>query len=143
VTVAVNCALPCPLSTVTDAGTLTFALPSDIATNTLPAAVPASVTVQVALPAALNIFGAQLRPDNPAGAARLTDAVRLTPFIDAETVTVWLTPIAPAVIVKDAALEPSATVTLPGVVNCALSSDSVTVEVPLEGLSRFTVQVAL
>ena len=87
-TVAPNCALLCPADTVTDAGTVTFALPSDTVTSVLAATADTNVTVHVALPAALKLFGAQLSPDSPAGATRLTCVVRATPFKFAVTVAV-------------------------------------------------------
>ena len=91
------------------------------------------------------VDGAQFTLVNDAGAA---GAVRFTladwvPLSDAETVAVWLTLIAVEVTVNDALLAPLPMATLAGVDNCALSSERVTVEVPVDTLSSVTVQVAL
>ena len=142
ITVATNCALPWPARTVTETGATTFALPLDNTTTVFEAAADTSVTVHVAFPAALKLLGAQLNPDRPAGATRLTCAVLVTPFKLAVTVAVWLDAITPAVTVKLALLAPTPIVTLPGVVSCALSSESVTVEALTAALSNTTVHVA-
>ncbi len=62
---------------------------------------------------------------------------------DAQTVAVWLTLIAVEVTVKVALLAPLPIATFTGVDNCELSSERVTVDVPVDALSRVTVQVAL
>ncbi len=90
VTLAVNCALLCPAPTVTDPGTLTFALLSERATTDPKTLAAERVTVQVAVPALLNVFGEQPNELKAAGAGatRFTDAVRVTPLRLAVTIAV-------------------------------------------------------
>ncbi len=58
--------------------------------------------MQADVPAAVNVEGEQLRPDNPAAAARLIEVLRVTPLSEAVTVVDWLTAIEPAVTLNDA-----------------------------------------
>ncbi|MEI9813417.1 MAG: hypothetical protein WDO18_12585 [Acidobacteriota bacterium] len=99
-TVAANCALDCPLCTVTEAGTLTLPLLSDNPTDVFEPAADDKLTVHVALPLALKLLGLQLTPLSAAGATKVTCDVRFTPFSVAVTVAVLPVVIVPAVAVK-------------------------------------------
>jgi hypothetical protein len=88
VTDAANWALLCPVSTVTEPGTVTLALPSERPTVVFEVAAEANDTVQVAVPAAVKLLGAQVKFESPAGAIKFTWAVRETPFKLAVTVAV-------------------------------------------------------
>lgn len=123
-TEAENCALLCPVGTVTDPGTETLALLSESVTVALAAAAAVKLTVQVDVPAALKVFGEHDRELSTlgAGAAKPICELRVTPFKLAVTVAVCPEAMLPAVTVKFALLAPAPTFTLAGVVKVALSS---------------------
>jgi hypothetical protein len=102
VTFAENCALVCPLRTVTLPWTVTCALPSDRVTLVFDDAAAVSATVQVDVPAALKELGEQLSVLSAAGAGatRVMFAVRFTPFKVPVTVAVSPVEIVPAVTVN-------------------------------------------
>jgi hypothetical protein len=142
VTDAANCALLCPENTVTEPGTVTLALLSERLTVVFEVAAAAKDTVQVALPAVVKLVGAQVKIESPAGATRLSGAVRVTPLSATVTVAVWLEPMVPADAVNEPLEPPLAMARVEGVVNDPLLFETLRVEVPVEALSRVAVQVA-
>lgn len=80
----------CPDSTVTEPGTVTFALLSESSTGVFAGAAADNTMVQAALPAVLNVSEVQLKRLRltAAGAVRPICAVRTTPFRLAVTVAV-------------------------------------------------------
>jgi hypothetical protein len=117
VTVAVNCALDWPLSTVTFTGVVTFELLSDRPIVVFDEAFPFRVTVHVEFPAALKALGVQLSPLRPAGGTRAICALFVTPFKEPLTDAVSLTVTVPVETVNGAVDEPLGIVTLAGVFN--------------------------
>jgi hypothetical protein len=142
VMVAVNPAEDCPAATVTEAGVLTLALESLIATSVLDGAGATSVSEQAAVPADEKALGPQLRPERPAGATRFSDAVRVTPLNEAVRVTVWLAEMAAAFTLKDPLEAPLGMLTAAGTDNTALPPARAIVAVPVAAFDRTTVQAA-
>jgi hypothetical protein len=140
--VALNVAVVVPEATVTEAGTVSEALPLDSVTLDPPTgAVWVRVTVQV--PTALwpRLAGLQATPDTRTGATRPTVAVcELLPSV-AVTVALRLLAIeAAAVALNVAVVAPEATVTDAGTVSEALLLASVTLDPPA-GAVWFSVTV--
>ena len=97
------------------AGTVTLALLLDSPTVTPPEGAGAdNVTVQVELPGAFTVPGAQLRLLGTTVTVRLTLVDWLWPFRVAVTVAVWLLATVPLVAVNVALFCPAAIVTLAG-----------------------------
>jgi hypothetical protein len=140
--VAVNVPLLDPALIVRLAGTLnTLRLLDRLIVRGLVAAF-VRVMVQVVFWEVSNVVGAQLIPDNCAGATKFNVKLSDTPF--AETVITAVSSIVTAatVAVNPALPAPAGTVTLPGTVTLALLSASATAKPPLAaGLFNETVQL--
>ena len=119
--VAVNTALAAPEATVTEAGTVTFALLLDRLTGSPPTeAAAVNFTVQLLVPAPVSDAGLQLIPLNASAAFTVTAAVAVAPDALAVTVTLCNVEALPAVAVNVALVAPEATVTEAGTVSAAL-----------------------
>ena len=140
-TVAVNVALLSPEPILTLPGTVTLALLLESVTFTALEAAAVKVAVQVEVPGAFTVAGEQVKLLNTEAAARLMVACWLWPFRVAVTLALWLLLTVPEAAVKVALLWPSATVTLAGTVNNALSLASETLAALRAALFNVTVQV--
>ncbi len=129
----VKLAVPEPLETVTEPGTVNAAALLESVTDAPP--VPAvfnNVTTQVDVPPELRLVGAHA---NELKAGAMDTSARVCvwelPFSEAVMTAVWSAEIAPAVAVKLADIAPDATFTEAGTVRAAALLDRVTV-IPLE-----------
>jgi len=116
-----------PAATVTEDGTVSAELSSEIATACPPVgAEEVNVTVQLEVPGPITQAGLQVRPLNwgVAGAVTVTVAVLDEPLAVAVTVTVVLLVTLPAVAEKFADVLPAGTVTEDGTVSAELLSES-------------------
>src|SRR5579864_4350993 len=106
--VALKVVLLCPALIVALPGTVTLALLLERATVNPPAAAAAvKLTVQVVVPGAFTVPGAQLRLLSWTAAARLSVADCVTPFKEAVTIAFWLLLTVPAVAENVALLWPA------------------------------------
>src|ERR1035438_8876393 len=146
--VAVNVAKVCPAATVTLEGTVTNTLLLDSETVVPPVgAVPLMVTVQLAVPGPVTVFGVQLRLVTCSccvGGDTLSPVVAVLPFSPAVSVALTVVVVVPAVAVNVAKVCPAVTNTLAGTVNFALLLDSETVVPPVGAVPLMvTVQLAV
>ncbi len=143
VTVVVNCALVCPATMVTDPGVVTLALLSAMATSVFAAAGAVRDAVQVVPAGDVNVLGEHASELSTlgAGATRLTDVDRVTPFNTAVIVAVWFDAMEPAVTLKGVLLAPAPTVTFAGAGRLALLLDVETVTAPAVALLKKMVQI--
>lgn len=122
---------------------MTFALFADRLTTVSDDAAEARLTVQVELPGALKVFGAQLkplRPESPVGETRLICVDCVSPFRLPVTVTVSLVVIVPVETLNNPVVCPFGIVTFGGVVNCDELSESVTSMEPTAAAFNVAVQ---
>ena len=142
--VALNVPLLDPALIVILPGTLNCPVLLESVTTAAPPAAFVSVTVQVEACPLPSAAGVQLNPANCAGASRFSVKVRVEPPPAAVITAVWSLLTEPTVAVNCALDEPEATVTLPGTVTFALSSDRLTANPPAPAaLLNVTVQVEL
>ena len=128
---AVNVALVPPAAILTDAGTVSKALPLDSVTVVPPAsAAPDNPTVQVLAADEANDVGEQASEDTVIGASREMVAVCEELPAVAVTTALWLLGMAPAVAVNVALVPPAAILTDAGTVSKALPLERVTVVPP-------------
>jgi hypothetical protein len=132
--VAVKFAVVAPAATVADAGTVSAALLSEIATAVPPAGADCDmVTVQVEVLPESTVVGVHCSAVKlivVVDGVIVTEAVAELPFRVAVTVTAWLVVTVPAVAVKFAVVAPAATVADAGTVSAALLSEIVTAVPP-------------
>jgi hypothetical protein len=143
---AVKVALDVPVPIVTDAGTVTAALPLDRLTLAGLSAALVRFTVQVELPGGVNVLGIHVRPESTGAAAvfRVRVAVLDVPFqVAVRTTEVFALTAAAALAVKVALDVPVPIVTDAGTVTAALPLDRLTLAGLSAALVRFTVQVEL
>ena len=141
---AVKVALDVPVPTVTDAGTVTAALPLDRLTLTALVVTFVRLTVQAELPGGVNVPGEHVRLPSTggAGALRVRVAVFDVPFqVAVSTTEVFVLTAAAAVAVNVALEAPVPMVTDAGTVTAALPLDRLTLAGLSAALVRLTVQV--
>jgi hypothetical protein len=139
--VAVKVPVVAEAATVTDEGTVTLALLLDSDTVIPPAwAGRLSDTVQVEVPGPWTEAGAHDTLLSCGSAETTTVSVRVTPLAPAVTVTVWSLDTDPAVAVKLALLAPFGTETEEGTVSAALLLDRLTAKLPVAFLLSVTEQ---
>jgi hypothetical protein len=140
VVVIVKDALLALAGTVTVAGVCAAALLSErLTTKPLLGAGPVKVTVPLEEVPPTTPVGFTLTVESPGG-VMVKDAVRVTPLLEAETVTVVELETGTVVTAKVAVLALAATVTLAGAVAAALLSERVT-KIPPLGAGAFRVTV--
>jgi hypothetical protein len=123
---AVKVAESAPAVTGTDVGTVSRALSALSCTVLRSWASRLNLTVQVLEPPAANDVELQLRDDTACVSNTDKDAVWEEPFNAAVRITATLTTVVPAVAAKVAVMTPAGTVTVAGMVNTGLLSESVT-----------------
>jgi len=128
--VALKVALVAPAATVTDTGTLRFALLSLSARLVLEGAGWLRVTVQMAALPDDKLVGLQARAETSTGASRLRVLLWDAPFRVAVMVAVWFVVMVPAFAVKVAEVPLAGTVTDAGTVSAALLPEIPTVLPP-------------
>jgi hypothetical protein len=147
--VAVNVAKVCPAAIDTLAGTVTFALLLDSETVVPPpeGAAALIVTVQLAVPGPVTVFGVQLRLvtcNCCCAGDTLSPVVAVLPFRPAVSVALTVVVVVPAVAVNVAKVCPAVTNTLEGTVTVELLLDSATVVPPVGAVPLIvTVQLAV
>ena len=140
---AVNVALDVPVPIVSDAGTVTAALPLDRLTLTGLIAKAVKLTVQVEVPGGVNVFGVQLRLESTgAGALSVRVAVLDVPFQVAVSSAEPFTLTAAAALAANVALDvPVPIVTDAGTVTAAFPLERLTLAGLVAAMLRLTVQM--
>jgi hypothetical protein len=143
--VAVNVVLEAPVPIVTDAGTVTAALPLDRLTLAGLSAALVRLTVQVELPGGVNVIGKHVTLDSTGtGAFRVSVAVCDAPLnVAVNTAVVFALTAAAALAVNVALLAPVPIATDAGTVTAGFPLERLTLVGLVAAADRLTVQVEL